>query len=732
MRTFNTLSTTASRVVYNGNSSTTVFSTQFVFFDSSSLVVTLVDSDASETVKTEITDYTVTGGDGAVGTVTTLFTPLTGQQLVIERVEPFTQTLDLTRFGTFPADNIEARLDRVVAQIQRVKDRADSSIQVPITTDPTYVPPSIAVPVAGKYLRANADGTLLEWADLVAGTSTASDVNPQDISITTKSPGTGSNFAREDHTHQLEPQVFLTALGIYNVKNYGAVGDAVTDDTSAIQDAIDAAELNTTGGVVYFPPGNYFVTATLTVQANDVKLRGAGPTTTALVRTGDYGNTITIQNSTANTAITWGEVSGISFVANSVPTSGAHIFAQAAHFWTFDNLRFVDGFIGMRMAQPIGIFFNNITMQFTAGNATGRIFCSIERAAAGYEVNSRLIGGALYFDHCDWDTVSPSTNPGCQYGIKVDGVDGLSMDNCRVGGTNTANFYLVNDATDADDITGNIKISNSHSDLCTGGGAVIADNGSAVVTAVQINNSRFDGSTTGTTGIDIGGTGGVDDITIAANLFTYWKDDAIKWTSGTRGTIVANVIRGFDEDSTGGGDGILLQGGTDVEVVGNTIDGESTGDTGIIIASTMGDRCSVKVNTVTACQNGISIENGADNFTVIANTLLGNSSNALADSSSTTSKTIHSNVITSENAITVGNQKILGARKTGWTVPTGTLARTDPDGSWSQTVSGTYTQAEVEAIEEQVKVLTQTLAALINDLHADGAGSPTHALLDNA
>ena len=47
----------------------------------------------------------------------------------------------------------------------------------------------------------------------------------------------------------------------YNVKNYGAVGDGVTDDTSAIQQAV--AKANTTGGIVFFPRGAYKLTSTM-------------------------------------------------------------------------------------------------------------------------------------------------------------------------------------------------------------------------------------------------------------------------------------------------------------------------------------------------------------------------------------------------------------------------------------------------------------------------------------
>lgn len=44
---------------------------------------------------------------------------------------------------------------------------------------------------------------------------------------------------------------------VYNVKDYGAVGNGVTDDTTAIQAAVNAA--GTPGGTVKFPPGTYLV-----------------------------------------------------------------------------------------------------------------------------------------------------------------------------------------------------------------------------------------------------------------------------------------------------------------------------------------------------------------------------------------------------------------------------------------------------------------------------------------
>lgn len=65
---------------------------------------------------------------------------------------------------------------------------------------------------------------------------------------------------------------------VINVKSYGAVGDGTTDDTAAIQAAIDAAE-TAGGGQLAFPPGTYSLTDTLTITESNVVLVGAGADT---------------------------------------------------------------------------------------------------------------------------------------------------------------------------------------------------------------------------------------------------------------------------------------------------------------------------------------------------------------------------------------------------------------------------------------------------------------------
>lgn len=164
----------------------------------------------------------------------------------------------------------------------------------------------------------------------------------------------------------------------FPVTDYGAVGDGVTNDTSSVQDALDAAHL--TGGIVYFPAGTYLVDAL--VGYSNVSIIGEGRKNSTLKARGSE-NIITITG-TALGGGSIGEVETAQLIADLAfdgnghsPTDGV-AFIGVAYFSIlrcsftdltvgvedygslqsdFHDVKFVDNVTGVKYtAQTIGYY----------------------------------------------------------------------------------------------------------------------------------------------------------------------------------------------------------------------------------------------------------------------------------------------------------------------------------------------------------------------------------------
>jgi hypothetical protein len=156
-----TVSTTESRIGYNGNGATTAFAFPYRFLVSADLVVTLVLADTTQVVKVLNTDYTVTGaGDDAGGTVTMVVPPATGQQLILVRDVPLTQETDYISGDPFPAESHETALDKLTMISQRLNNLISRSIRLSdadLLVSSTILPS----PIANATLVWNGTGTAL-------------------------------------------------------------------------------------------------------------------------------------------------------------------------------------------------------------------------------------------------------------------------------------------------------------------------------------------------------------------------------------------------------------------------------------------------------------------------------------------------------------------------------------------------------------------------------------------
>ena len=121
-------------------------------------------------------------------------------------------------------------------------------------------------------------------------------------------------------------------IGIINVKDppFDAKGDGVTDDTAAIQAAIDAI---VSGGTIVFPEGTYKVTADLDADEDDVTFTSTGLATIKVVGAinGFYvtGARVTIEKLTIT-----GDNSIASFGVNS---SDVNTIVQNCYFSNFET-----------------------------------------------------------------------------------------------------------------------------------------------------------------------------------------------------------------------------------------------------------------------------------------------------------------------------------------------------------------------------------------------------------
>lgn len=152
-------------------------------------------------------------------------------------------------------------------------------------------------------------------------------------------------------------------VSYYNVKDYGAKGDAGTNDTVAIQNAINAASAG--GGTVFFPTGTYEIFQALTIYTG-VSLLGVGSEASLIV-----------QNTTTEDGLYGVDIASVGLEGLLIlgPSSGTGVgvnFSWSAAgnvpFLDFKDLKVHNfGSDGLAIETPIVSTFSQVVSQNNGG-----------------------------------------------------------------------------------------------------------------------------------------------------------------------------------------------------------------------------------------------------------------------------------------------------------------------------------------------------------------------------
>jgi len=127
-----TVSSTTTKVSYNGDNSTTVFAYTFKIFDDDDITVILrTVATGTESVQTKTTDYSVSGvGNTNGGNITFVTAPASGVTVVLLRETAQTQTTDYTPNDPFPASSHEDALDKVTLIVQDQQEELNRALKL--------------------------------------------------------------------------------------------------------------------------------------------------------------------------------------------------------------------------------------------------------------------------------------------------------------------------------------------------------------------------------------------------------------------------------------------------------------------------------------------------------------------------------------------------------------------------------------------------------------------------
>ncbi|MFP4098822.1 MAG: glycosyl hydrolase family 28-related protein [Alphaproteobacteria bacterium] len=233
-------------VRYNADGQMTEYSYGFPVFASEDLAVYLNGAK-------QASGFTINGaGQTAGGSVSFDAPPPNGTIITLARELPLERMSDYIEGGDFSAASINTELDYMIAALQQVNRANDLMLRYGEHETPGITELPARDVRAGKALGFDGSGNPV--AVSLSGAVAASDYTASGTGATTRT-------------------ISDKCADMASVKDYGASGDGLTDDTNAIINALNANDS------VFLPEGTYLISATITLTASQ-SLYGAGQSAT--------------------------------------------------------------------------------------------------------------------------------------------------------------------------------------------------------------------------------------------------------------------------------------------------------------------------------------------------------------------------------------------------------------------------------------------------------------------